>query len=160
MPRPPPPPRPPQGPEGEIGDAVALGISLPLLVVALASAFGFIFKRVSGGAAARPKRTCGNAAPVAVAWAGGVGRCLADSPRTRFCTLPRPHPHTFFAPAGAKGGAVKLAVLPPGWKMLVDPSTGSPFYTNEATGERQWEPPSSGAVTNDLPPGWHAQVHT
>jgi len=108
-PRPPPPPKPPQAPfdPSALGDAVALGISLPLLVVALASAFAFVFKRVSGG---------------------------------------------------AKGGAVSLKALPPGWKMLVDPSTGSPFYTNEATGERQWDPPGGAAAASDLPPGWHAQV--
>ena len=55
-----------------------------------------------------------------------------------------------------KGGAVELKALPPGWKMLIDPSSGSPFYTNEATGERSWEAPSSG--DSDLPPGWTAQA--
>ena len=82
---------------------MALGISIPLLLVALVSAFAFIFKRVA-----------------------------------------------------KKGGAVELKALPAGWKMLIDPSSGSPFYTNEATGERTWVAPSSG--DSDLPPGWTAQA--
>ena len=61
-----------------------------------------------------------------------------------------------FKRVAKKGGAVELKALPAGWKMLIDPSSGSPFYTNEATGERTWEAPSSG--DSNLPPGWTAQA--
>jgi hypothetical protein len=54
-PRQSPPPAPPSGPfdPSALGDKVALGISIPLLLVALASAFGFVYKRFSnkGGGA-------------------------------------------------------------------------------------------------------------
>ena len=54
-PRQSPPPAPPSGPfdPSALGDKVALGISIPLLLVALGSAFGFVYKRVSnkGGGA-------------------------------------------------------------------------------------------------------------
>jgi protein transport protein SEC31 len=49
--------------------------------------------------------------------------------------------------------------LPPGWLQLVDPTSGHPYYVNQATGQSQWEPPagpvapipvaSSGAATAD-----------
>ena len=54
-PRQSPPPAPPSAPfdPSALGDKVALGISIPLLLVALGSAFGFVYKRVSnkGGGA-------------------------------------------------------------------------------------------------------------
>ena len=31
--------------------------------------------------------------------------------------------------------------LPPGWLQLVDPTSGHPYYVNQATGQSQWEPP-------------------
>jgi protein transport protein SEC31 len=31
--------------------------------------------------------------------------------------------------------------LPPGWLQLVDPSSGRPYYVNQATSQSQWEPP-------------------
>ena len=105
----PPPPLPPHPPPAPLGDVVVLGISLPLLVVALMAGGGFFFKRVKGGGASTSKA---------------------------------------------------LKPLPPGWKLLTDPSTGSPFYINESTGQRQWEPPAATAAPakDDLPPGWHAQT--
>ena len=32
--------------------------------------------------------------------------------------------------------------LPPGWLQLVDPTSGHPYYVNQATGQSQWEPPA------------------
>ena len=56
------------------------------------------------------------------------------------------------------GGAIdNKDGLPPGWKMQVDPASGSPFYVNDATNERTWEKPTSGG-DSDLPPGWTAQA--
>jgi protein transport protein SEC31 len=31
--------------------------------------------------------------------------------------------------------------LPPGWLQLVDPSSGRPYYVDQATGQSHWEPP-------------------
>lgn len=31
--------------------------------------------------------------------------------------------------------------LPPGWLQLVDPTSGRPYYVNQATSQSQWEPP-------------------
>ena len=54
-PRQSPPPAPPSAPfdPSALGDKVALGISIPLLLVALGSAFGFVYKRINnkGGGA-------------------------------------------------------------------------------------------------------------
>ncbi len=50
-PRQSPPPAPPSAPfdPSALGDKVALGISIPLLLVALGSAFGFVYKRINNG---------------------------------------------------------------------------------------------------------------
>ena len=106
----PPPPKPPRPPPAPIGDQVVLGISLPLLLIALAGGGGFFFKRLRGG--------------------GG----------------------------GAGSGPKMLKPLPAGWKLHTDPTTGSPFYVNDLTGERSWTPPVATAPTakSDLPPGWRS----
>lgn len=41
--------------------------------------------------------------------------------------------------------------LPPGWLQLQDPSSGRPYYVNQATSQSQWEPPAA-APTVTAPP--------
>lgn len=40
--------------------------------------------------------------------------------------------------------------LPPGWLQLVDPSSGRPYYVDQATGQSQWDPPAP--ITAPLAP--------
>jgi hypothetical protein len=37
--------------------------------------------------------------------------------------------------------AAQSSGLPAGWVQLVDPTSGHPYYANQATGQTQWEPP-------------------
>ena len=37
--------------------------------------------------------------------------------------------------------SLTLPTLPPGWKKVLDSSTGRPYYFNEVTQESVWKPP-------------------
>jgi len=44
-------------------------------------------------------------------------------------------------PSAKPGGRRPSFILPPGWKKLVDPSSGVAYFLNESDGKTQWEPP-------------------
>jgi protein transport protein SEC31 len=50
------------------------------------------------------------------------------------------HPQAMYAAAEPVSQPAGLQ-LPPGWLQLVDPSSGRPYYVNQATSQSQWEPP-------------------
>jgi len=114
----PPPPSPPRAPGSPLGDAVALGVALPLLFLAVGAGGCFLCRRntsAAGGAAM-------------AAGAGGA------------------------AGAVLKRGSTRTTLLPEGWEMLRDPSSGAPYYLNKTTGATQWNPPPPPEVS--LPPPW------
>lgn len=57
------------------------------------------------------------------------------------------------APAPAPVAATRS--LPPGWSQMMDPTSGHPYYVNQATGQSQWEPPLPVPTTSFEPV--HAQ---
>lgn len=42
----------------------------------------------------------------------------------------------------SNGSESKVADINDGWKELIDPESGSPYYWNEFSGETSWDPPS------------------
>ena len=112
----PPPPRPPAPPGGPLGDAVAVGLAIPLLLLAVGAGGCFLCRRQAG------------APPTSTSTAGGGG------------------------------------LLPQGWRQLRDPSSGAPYYLNEANGTTQWEPPPMPKPPPPAPPAagvaapWQAVV--
>ena len=99
----PPPPSPPRTPFS--GDAVAIGITIPLLILAVGAGGCFLCRRKAG---------------VKGSSTGG-------------------------------GGGAASGLLPPGWRQLRDPTSGAPYYLNEADGQTSWEPPAM--PKPPLPPG-------
>jgi len=126
------------------GDAAALGVTLPLLFIAIGAGGCFFFRRSPGGAGR-----------------GGAGAKAALPPGWRQLSDPRSGaPYYLNEDTGAtqweppavnkSGGGVpppppppELAPpsLPDPWTAVVDPGSGRTYYYNSKTGETQWTMP-------------------
>ena len=142
---PPPAPPSPPGPQGPApppapaGDTVVLGVSLPLLVLAVAAGGGFAFTRMRRGSA-----------PAAGGPGGGLpaGWRMLTDPSSGYAYYVGPSGQTQWeapvqelkptaAPPPPPGGTA----LPAGWTTGVDPSSGAKYYYNPSTKQSQWTPP-------------------
>ena len=141
---PPPAPPSPPGPQGPApppapaGDTVVLGVSLPLLVLAVAAGGGFAFTRMRRGSA-----------PAAGGPGGGLpaGWRMLTDPSSGYAYYVGPAGQTQWeapvqelkptAPPPPPGGAA----LPAGWTTGIDPSSGAKYYYNASTKQSQWTAP-------------------
>jgi len=68
-----------------------------------------------------------------------VERSTAGTVKSRTLSNAVSNPSVSIVPSQQVSSA---PALPPGWLQLVDPTSGHPYYVNQATGQSQWDPPA------------------
>ena len=145
---PPAPPAPPPSGQGILGgdsntDSVVLGVTIPLLIIALGAGGAFLFfrRKKAAGGGAKPA----GAAGLPPGWTKSVdpttgvpyyvdtktGRSQWEAPVAAGDDMgpPPPPPPT--------------ESLPPGWSEGVDPASGRTYWYKAATKESQWTKPTA-----------------
>lgn len=134
----------PPSPPTQYGDSVALGLSLPLLALAVAGGGCFAFRRrppagqqhKPGGLQSRPsfllpagwKKLTDPSSGVPYFLNESTGHTQWEPPANVQAAPPPPPP-----PANVR--------LPPDWITATDPASGVIYYYNTVTGASSWTPP-------------------
>ena len=140
--RPPSPPRSPGNP-----DAVALGITVPLLIIAFGAGCCFLCRRKAGAPpAAAGGGPAGGALPAG--WkelkdpASGATYYLNEADNSTTWERPAAKPIYAAAPPPPPPAAPAAAPLPAPWQAVVDPGTQRTYYYNYQTGDTSWTKPA------------------
>ena len=137
----PPPPWPPAAP---LGDMIAIGITVPLLLMAVGAGGCFLCRRKAGagggavvGGGIGRKSVKGNLLPPG--W-----RQLKDPTSGAFYYLnEKTNETTWDPPAMPKPPAPASESLPAPWTAVLDPASGRSYYYNSATGAVSWNKPTA-----------------
>ena len=126
------------GSDDSSGDAVALGITIPLLIIAIGAGFCFLTRKQAngpdsaGGISMLPPGFRQLKDPVS-----GAPYYLNERTGSTRWEPPPPLPPTAPPPGD------EATALPANWSAVLDPSTNREYYYNSATGATQWTAPTS-----------------